>query len=106
VRFRLALTEALPLIKVYDQQRWAELPDARSAPVAPSIMLLEGLHARWVALLRSLAPEDFQRAFLHPERGRITLDQALALYAWHGRHHVAHLSLVRVQAENTAASGS
>ncbi len=99
VRFRLALTEEAPLIKTYDQQRWAELPDARSAPVSASIALLEGLHARWVALLRSLKPEDFQRTFRHPEHGPLTLDQALALYAWHGRHHVAHLSLVRVQAE-------
>jgi hypothetical protein len=99
LRFRLALTEETPSIRTYDQQRWAELPDARSAPVGPSIALLEGLHARWVALLRNLAAEDFQRAFLHPERGRITLDQALALYAWHGRHHVAHLTLVRTQAQ-------
>lgn len=90
-RFRLALTEDEPAIFAYKESAWAELADARSAPAEISLHLLEGLHRRWVWLLRSLRPEQFERAFRHPERGRMTLDQNLALYAWHGRHHTGHI---------------
>jgi uncharacterized damage-inducible protein DinB len=94
-RFRLALTEAEPTIKPYDETRWAELSDARTAPVEISLALLESLHRRWVMLLRSLAPGDFARRFRHPEHGLMTLEKNLALYAWHGRHHVAHITSLR-----------
>ena len=94
-RFRLALTEDQPTIKPYDQARWAELPDARTAPVALSLTLLESLHARWVILLRSMSMADFVRSIRHPELGVVKLDWYAALYAWHGRHHVAHITSLR-----------
>jgi DinB superfamily len=95
VRFRLALTEDSPVIKPYEESRWAELPDARSMPVEPSLALLESLHARWVPLLRSLSAADWKRSFRHPELGLVTLENNAALYAWHGRHHVAHITALR-----------
>jgi uncharacterized damage-inducible protein DinB len=94
-RFRLALTEDEPTIKPYDQERWAELRDSRTAPVEISLALLDALHARWVILLRSLSDQDWKRAFRHPEIGRMTLELNLALYAWHGRHHTAHVTALR-----------
>ncbi len=95
VRFRLALTENEPTIKPYEQQLWAELPDAKTADIEMSLKLLEGLHQRWVALLRSMKPEDFQRKFIHPENGVNDLDRTLQMYAWHGKHHVAHITSLR-----------
>lgn len=95
VRFRLALTEEAPTIKPYDEAQWAELEDARHAPVAVSLDLIASLHDRWVRLLRSLRPEDFARPFTHPERGPMTLDANLALYSWHGQHHAAHITGLR-----------
>lgn len=97
VRFRLALTEDSPLIKPYDEARWAELADATTLPVEPSLTLLESLHARWVPLLRSLSPTDWKRSFRHPELGLVTLENNAALYAWHGRHHVAHITSLRTR---------
>ncbi len=94
-RFRLALTEERPTIKPYNEKLWAELPDARMGPVQPSLALLEGLHDRWVWLLRGMKPEDFQRVFVHPERGEMTLERTLRLYAWHCRHHLGHLDIVK-----------
>jgi uncharacterized damage-inducible protein DinB len=94
-RFRLALTEDHPTIKPYDENRWAELEDARAMPVEVSLKLLEALHSRWVTLLRSLKPADFDRTIDHPENGTMTIDQLLAMYAWHGEHHVAHIRLAR-----------
>src|SRR5215510_14686046 len=95
VRFRLALTEAEPTIKPYDQEQWAGLIDARTAPVEVSLSLLEALHERWMILLRSLTPADWRRTFRHPELGLITLEWNAGLYAWHGRHHVAHITALR-----------
>ena len=95
VRFRLALTEEEPTIKAYFEDRWAELPDARTAPVEISLRLLECLHARWVGLLRSLDEAQWKRTFRHPELGLISLEKNAALYAWHGRHHVAHIAKLR-----------
>ena len=92
VRFRLALTEEEPTIKPYLEERWAELSDAKAARLEPSLDLLDCLHERWVFLLRSLAPPDFARAFQHPELGRVSLERNLSLYAWHGRHHIAHIT--------------
>jgi len=94
-RFRLALTEDEPTIKPYDQERWAVLEDARTAPAELSLSLLEPLHRRLVLLLRSLRPEDFARTFRHPEMGVVTLDRLLGMYAWHGRHHIAHITSLR-----------
>jgi hypothetical protein len=94
-RFRLALTEDEPTIKPYDESRWAELSDARTAPVETSLALLESLHLRWAMLLRSLSEGDFARQFRHPELGIVSLDKNLALYAWHGRHHTAHVMFLR-----------
>jgi uncharacterized damage-inducible protein DinB len=95
IRFRLALTEDEPAIKPYDEHRWAELDDARHAPIDISLALLQSLHRRWVLLLRSLTARDFARAFLHPELGVVSLEMNLSLYAWHGRHHVAHITSLR-----------
>jgi hypothetical protein len=95
VRFKLALTEDEPTIKPYAEDRWAQLTDTQSTPVEVSLALLESLHSRWVNLLRSLRPEDWKRTFRHPELGLISLEKNLALYSWHGRHHVAHVTELR-----------
>jgi uncharacterized damage-inducible protein DinB len=94
VRFRLALTEKEPTVKPYDQSAWALLADARISPIEPSLSLFEGLHYRWVLLLKSMQAEDFGRTFNHPENGRMALDQNLAMYAWHGRHHTGQITAV------------
>lgn len=94
-RFRLALTEQSPTIKPYAEAAWAELPDAKSAPIEPSLLLTGALHKRWVMLLRLLSDGDFKRTFRHPEHGEITLDWTLGLYAWHCRHHIAHITELR-----------
>jgi hypothetical protein len=95
VRLKLALTEDEPVIKPYDEARWADLADSRVVPVEVSLALLEALHERWVRLLESMTAGEFQRAFRHPETGLWRLDQWTALYAWHGRHHVAHVAALR-----------
>jgi hypothetical protein len=95
VRFKLALTEDEPTIKPYAEDRWAELADTQATPVEVSLTLLESLHDRWMRLLRSLSPAEWQRAFRHPVLGAMTLEKTLALYAWHGRHHVAHITGLR-----------
>jgi hypothetical protein len=95
-RIKLALTEEEPTIRPYEEARWAELPDARTGPVEPSLQLLESLHQRWLLLLGQLRTSDFERPYRHPEHGRIfRVDEAIALYAWHGRHHVAHITSLR-----------
>lgn len=94
-RFRLALTEDNPTIRPYDEARWAELSDARTGPIEPSLQLLEGLHDRWAALLESLTEADFARTFYHPELKSVRLDKALGLYAWHSRHHLAQITGLR-----------
>lgn len=98
IRFRLALTEEHPGIRTYRQERWAELPDARSAPVAVSLTLLDALHERWVLLLRAMSDEDYNRTLEHPEWGRLTLWTMLLLYEWHSRHHLAHVMHLRESA--------
>jgi len=94
VRFKLALTEDQPIIKPYDEARWAVLADS-ALSVEPSLDLFESLHIRWVRLLESMSERDFQRSFKHPESGVWRLDQYLAQYAWHGRHHIAHISSIK-----------
>jgi hypothetical protein len=92
VRMKLALTEANPVIKPYDEGAWATLADSQAAPVVLSLDLLDALHSRWAWWLRSLAPQDFTRPLRHPESGETTVDGLLELYAWHGQHHLAHIA--------------
>ncbi|MFN0224837.1 MULTISPECIES: YfiT family bacillithiol transferase [Paenibacillus] len=94
IRFKLALTEEEPTIKPYREELWAELGDTREAPIELSLSLLEGLHARWVLLLRSLSGEQLSRTFRHPDSGVVPLFANIGIYAWHGRHHLAHIRLV------------
>jgi uncharacterized damage-inducible protein DinB len=93
-RFKLGLTEDNPTIKTYEEARWAELADARE-PIEVSLTLLEALHTRWDVLLRSLSDEQWSRTIQHPEWGTLRLDSLLGLYAWHGRHHTAHVTGLR-----------
>ena len=95
VRFKWVLTEDEPTIKAYAQDRWARLEEARTAPVEMSLTCLDALHARWVLMLRSLSARDLARKFTHPEMGLLDLDAMLQIYAWHGRHHVAHVTSLR-----------
>ena len=95
VRWRLALTENEPTIKPYDESAWARLEDAAHAPVDVSLKLLEALHERFVRLIHSAKPEEFARTFRHPEHGVKTLDWMLSIYAWHGKHHTAHVTELR-----------
>ena len=95
IRFKLALTEESPTIKPYLEDRWATLPDVHSTPPEVSLSLLDALHNRWVRLLRSLQARDWKRTFNHPELGIVPLEKTLALYAWHGKHHVAHITELR-----------
>lgn len=97
VRFRLAMTEEHPTVRPYDEKAWAELADARTAPLAPSLALLESLHHRWVRLLRSLSADDMRRTVFHPENGEMTVDHLLQSYGWHCRHHVAHVKALRAR---------
>ena len=92
VRFKLALTEEEPVIKPYNEAAWALLGDTAETPVSTSLMLLETLHARWGILLRGLTEQQWARTMRHPQHGLLRLDQVLALYAWHGDHHIAHVT--------------
>jgi hypothetical protein len=92
IRFKWTLTEEKPTIKAYHEDRWAKLEDSRVVPVELSLSLLESLHNRWVALLKVLTPEDFRKLYLHPQYGtEFSLERVLGLYAWHGKHHLAHI---------------
>ena len=94
VRVKKALTEPGAPITAYEESRWAELPDSRLEPEV-SLRLVESLHERWVVVLRSLTPDDYERTYLHPEMGPVTLRTALGNYAWHGKHHTAHVTRLR-----------
>jgi uncharacterized damage-inducible protein DinB len=96
MRFKFALTEETPTVKPYDEARWAQTPEVRDTPIETSLALLEALHDRWVRLLRAMSADDFARTLKHPEHdGTMTLDTMLGLYAWHGRHHTAHITTTR-----------
>jgi hypothetical protein len=95
LRFKLALTEDWPTIKPYDEAAWAELADSKSLSLAASLAMIEGIHTRWHVLLGAMSFDDFHKGFLHPERGRVSLTTALAMYDWHARHHVAHITSLR-----------
>ena len=97
IRFKLALTEDWPTIKPYDENAWAQLPDSKSLPVDSSLNFINAMHERWVSLLESMSEADFARGFVHPERGRQNLLTALGIYAWHGRHHTAHITSLRAR---------
>jgi uncharacterized damage-inducible protein DinB len=96
-RYKFALTEDNPTIKPYDEAAWANVADTARTPPEVSLTLLDALHKRWVVLLESMTAADFGRPLQHPERGAITLDWMLQLYAWHGRHHVAHVTSLRAR---------
>jgi hypothetical protein len=95
VRFKWLLTEPDPAIKIYDESEWAKLEDSKATPIGLSLDLLDALHRRWVVLLRSAGEKEFARTLRHPEGGPMTFDHLLAMYAWHGRHHVAHITSLR-----------
>jgi hypothetical protein len=96
LRCKYALAEDWPTVTVYDEAAWANLPDSRS-PIDVSLALIEALHCSWVALLEVLTEEDFRKGFIHPERGRVDLAKALAMYDWHARHHTAHITSLRAR---------
>jgi hypothetical protein len=91
VRMKLAATEDAPVVKTYEEQHWAELPEARSAPIEMSLNLLDALHVRWVAFLRQLPEPMWRRHFQHGQWGEVTIEESLTMYAWHSRHHLAHV---------------
>jgi uncharacterized damage-inducible protein DinB len=97
VRFKLAATADNPTVVGYDEAAWARFPDAVAARLDGSLAILDALHARWVSLLESLSPDAFARTFNHSVLGPVELDRALALYAWHGRHHVAQITGLRTR---------
>jgi len=94
IRFRWTMTEDEPTIKAYDEVRWAELPDAQSAPIDLSLNLLDSLHARWVRLLQNMTEADLRRALVHPVGGKMYLYEMVNHYVWHGNHHLEHLKIV------------
>lgn len=97
IRFKWTLSEDNPTIKAYDQDRWSTLADSQQTPVDVSLDILDAVHRRWVVLMESLKGEDWVRPLQHPENGPMTLDRLLQLYAWHGRHHVAHVTGFRTR---------
>jgi hypothetical protein len=98
IRFKLTLTETQPTVKPYYEDRWAELPDSKNMRVEPSLKIIEGIHQRWVVLLRSLTPTDYKRTFFHPEHGKtFNLEETLGTYSWHSRHHLAHITTLKAK---------
>jgi uncharacterized damage-inducible protein DinB len=95
IRAKLALTEDEPAIKTYEEAEWAKLGDTPATPITTSLALLDALHERWATLFRALTPAQFARTFRHPDWGTVSLDKQLALYAWHSRHHTAHITSLR-----------
>lgn len=95
IRWKLALTEDAPPVKGYDEQAWARLEDARSTPIEVSLRLVDGIHDRWLRVIRAMSAEAFDRVYVHSELGAKSLDFMLALYVWHGPHHIAHITRLR-----------
>ena len=95
IRFKLALTEDEPTIKPYREDAWAKLPDVTTTPIDVSLQMLAALHSRWVDLLIATKAPDFARTLKHPERGLLSLDEMLAMYAWHSQHHLSHITALR-----------
>jgi hypothetical protein len=99
IRVKLALTEEKPVIKPYAEQYWAELPDAKEDNIQPALAIVEQVHHKWVLLLRSFTEKEWQRGYIHPEKGReVLLNESAGSYAWHCRHHLAHIT--RLKARN------
>lgn len=94
-RFKLALTEDTPTIKPYDENGWSQTGEVQTTPIETSLTLLDALHDRWVRLLDTITPEQYDRKLVHPENGTMNLHQVLATYEWHGRHHIAHITSLR-----------
>lgn len=93
IRFKQAMTEDIPIIRPYYEERWAETEEAKNGNIEMSISLLTGLHQRWVAFLKTLKIEDYQRKYIHPAQDQeLTLGNMLGMYAWHGKHHLAHIT--------------
>lgn len=97
-RFKLALTEDVPTIRPYFEDRWAQLADSK-LPIEDSLKILEGVHSRWTTLLRAMSDEDFQKKLIHPESGEWSLDKFLGLYDWHSKHHTAHIASLRERSD-------
>lgn len=97
IRLKMALTEPVPVIKPYDEAAWANLADTTAVPIDVSLNLLDAVHRRWVALLGAMKDDDFRREYVHPDTGRHVLDYLLAMYAWHGPHHVAQITTTRAR---------
>jgi len=97
IRMKFAATEDTPTIMPYNEQAWAQHADATTTDLTHTLHLLTGLHARWAQFLASLSPEAHQRAFRHPDLGVVRIEQSLAMYAWHGRHHIAHITGLRAR---------
>jgi uncharacterized damage-inducible protein DinB len=95
IRTRFALTLTEPTIMAYDENVWAQLKDARSGKIEPSLVILDGIHSRWTELLESISDAEWSRKFVHPESGQLTLSKHIATYAWHGKHHTAHITELR-----------
>lgn len=96
LRIKLALTEEKPLVTAYFEERWAELADSKEIDIEPGLMMLEGIHRRWSVLLNDLSEEQLERTFIHPDHGReVSIKEVLALYAWHGNHHLAHVRMLK-----------
>jgi len=93
IRMKLAATEESPTVKTYEEARWAELPEARHAPIDMSLALIDSLHQRWVAFLRALPAADLRRSFMHAQWGRVTIEESIVMYSWHCRHHAAHIAM-------------
>jgi hypothetical protein len=92
IRIKLALTVENPQTILYDIEKWGEFDDAKTAPIQLSLAILEGLHRRWTMLLSNLTPEEFVKTFVHPRLGVQKIEEAIGIYAWHGKHHVAHIT--------------
>ncbi|MCZ4224122.1 YfiT family bacillithiol transferase [Pedobacter rhodius] len=93
IRFKQAMTEDIPTIRPYYEERWAETEEAKNGNIQMSVMLLTSLHQRWIAFLKTLRIEDYQRKYIHPAQGKeLTLANMLGMYAWHGKHHLAHIT--------------
>ena len=97
IRFKLALTEDNPVVKPYDEAEWARLPDVADTPIETSLIMLDALHDRWVRTLGGIDEAGWKRTFQHPDFGLVKLEGNLALYAWHGKHHVAHITKLRAR---------
>ena len=95
IRFKLALTESDPVVKTYDEKKWAELFDYSNTPIEISLNLFSELHKRWVILIKSMSNEDYDKCYIHPQMGKVNLKWVLAQYAWHSKHHVAHITSLR-----------